>query len=399
MSEGEFDLHPLEEGTPIGRINLDEEVNQKTKTYLSMSLKYIREKKLKSCEEYLSGVLPALKDHPFEHLTLITIKIYCNLRLQNYRLVSSDLSSVGNLEKDSYRFEHFAWKYKKKSGSMIPFLLRLINCYYPYTLNLYFTSFDRLYLLILHYEELLLQCTAPVGSTTGQGDASLDHPHTEVAHDGEVIPMEETRKVILHNISIACYVICDLLLKKNYIEQAIHLLKEKILRYDAGHVITISLIGKLSLLMGTIDSADRSFALVEQLTSGGGPSQDGAARGHTLTNASFLSLYLEDYPSALNQLMAIPPNIPAEQNRREAANDYAIYRNNLAVTYLFNNDVSMSIQTLEETIMKDHGHAYPSLVKNLNLLYEFTKVGSERALKMSEFVRNNLSEEVRRFWR
>ncbi|GAB69191.1 hypothetical protein PCYB_146200 [Plasmodium cynomolgi strain B] len=384
MSEEGFDLYPLEEGALIGHINVDEEVNKKTKTYLSMSLKYIREKKLKSCEEYLSGVLPAVREHPFEHLTLMTIKIYCNLRLNNYRLVSSDLSSIGNLDKNSYNFEHVAWKYKKKNGSMISFLLRLINCYYPYTLNLHFTSFDRLYLLILHYEKLLHECTAQLGSKI-----ALD--------EDQILQLAEKRKkVILHNIAVACYVLCDLLLKKNYIEQAIHLLKEKILRYDANHIATISLIGKLSLLMGALDSAARSFDLVEHLIGGSNPStgeaafqndaaspndaasQNDAARAHTLTNSTFFNLYLEDYPSALQKILEIPPNLPAEQNRGEAANDYAIYCNNIAVTYFFNNDVNKSIKTMEETVTRDHGNAYPSLVKNLNLLYEFTKVRNER---------------------
>ncbi|EUD66074.1 hypothetical protein C922_03544 [Plasmodium inui San Antonio 1] len=399
MSEERFDLYPLEEGAYIGHINVDEEVNKKTKTYLTMSLKYIREKKLKTCEEYLSGVLPALKEHPFEHLTLMTIKIYCNLRLNNYRLVSSDLNSIGNLDKDDYNFEHVPWKYKKKSGSMISFLLRLINCYYPYTLNLYFTSFDRLYLLILHYEKLLHQCTAPLGSSTGRKDASSNFPDKENPHDEEIFPLAQKRKkVILHNIAIACYVLCDLLLKKNYIEQAIHLLKEKILRYDAEHIITISLIGKLSLLMGALDSASKSFDLVELLT-GEEPSHHAAARGHTLTNAAFFNLYLEDYPSALQKIMDIPPDLAAQQNRGEVDNDYAIYRNNLAVTYFFNNDVNKSITTMEETITSDHGNVCPSLVKNLNLLYDFTNVTGERALQMNDFVWNNLSEEVRRFWR
>ncbi|ANQ11177.1 Uncharacterized protein PCOAH_00053070 [Plasmodium coatneyi] len=381
MRDEGFDLYPLEEGALIGHINVDEEINKKTKTYLSMSLKYIREKKLKSCEEYLSGVLPALKEHPFEHLTLMTIKIYCNLRLNNYRLVSSDLSSIGPLDKSTYNFENVSWKYKKKSGSMVSFLLRLINCYYPYTLNLYFTSFDRLYLLILHYEKLLHECTAQLGSSSEQNDASSNVTYTEIAHNDhnggdEICPLPQTRKkVILHNIAVACYVLCDLLLKKNYIEQAIHLLEEKILRYDADHIVTISLIGKLYLLMGALDSAARSFDLVEHLTGGEGTPQDAATLRHTLTNATFFNLYLEDYASALHKITSIPQNYPTEQNRGEyLTNDYAIYRNNLAVTYFFNNDLDKSIQTLEETVARDQGNAYPPLVKNLNLLYEFTKV-------------------------
>lgn len=378
-------MYPLEEGALIGHINIDEEINKKTKTYLSMSLKYIREKKLKSCEEYLSGVLPALKEHPFEHLTLITIKIYCNLRLNNYRLVSSDLSMIGPLDKNIYNFENVTSKYKKKSGSMVSFLLRLINCYYPYTLNLYFTSFDRLYLLILHYEKFLHECTAQVGTYTGQNDDSSRFLHTEIVHEdgghGEVFLLTQKRKVILQNIAVACYVLCDLLLKKNYIEQAINLLKEKILRYDAGHIITISFIGKLYLLMGALDSAARSFDLVERLTgesnsfTGEGVPQNATARVHTLTNAAFFNLYLEDYASALDKIISIPPNIQGEQSRGEyMTNDYAIYCNNLAVTYFFNNDLEKSIKTMEEIVSRDQGNAYPSLVKNLNLLYEFTNV-------------------------
>ncbi|KJP88703.1 hypothetical protein AK88_01584 [Plasmodium fragile] len=381
MSEEGFDLYPLEEGLLIGHINVDEEVNKRTKAYLSMSLNYIRENKFRSCEEYLSGVIPALKEHPFEHLTLMTIKIYCSLRLNNYRSVSSDLNSLGNLDKKNYNFEHVEGKYKKKSGSMISFLLRLINCYYPYTLNLYFTSFDRLYLLILHYEKLLHECTAQVGSTKGQHDVSSKSPrYTTIIHDddGENAAVER-KKVILHNIAVSCYVLCDLLLKKNYVEQAIHLLKEKILKYDANHIITISLIGKLYLLMGAMDSAGRSFDLVEHLTGGAGPStgevpaQDAVTQAHTLTNATFFNLYLQDYPSAMQKIISISPNLTTEKKRGHLENDYAIYTNNLAVTYFFNNDVNKSMQTLEEAVTRDQGNAYPALVKNLNILYEFTK--------------------------
>ncbi|GAW83738.1 hypothetical protein, conserved [Plasmodium gonderi] len=411
MNEG-LDLHLVDEEVEhIGYINTDEEINKKMIIYLNMCLKYIDEKKLKSCEEFISGLLPSLKDNPFEYIIFITIKIYCNLRLHSYRFVSNDLSSLGNLDADNYQFEQFESKYKKKKGSMIPFLLRLINCYYPYTLNLYFTSFDRLYLLILHYENLLNECSITIPPVTHgknvnncvveNGITNNDiHTKNEVT---DFTNLNKKQKVILKNIIITCYVLCDLLLKKNYIDQGIQLLRNKILRYNPRHISTISLIGKLSLLMGALEDAESSFSLVEKLLQIDIKSDDNYLEkltdAHIHTNRAFLNMYLEDYPTALNEILKIHFNIEEKveeekkKNSNVMENYYAVYSNNLAVSYFFNHDVKKSIHIMEKTLENNYINSYPALVKNLNRVYEFTKTKAETVNQIYNFIRHNLNED------
>ncbi|KAI4835069.1 hypothetical protein MKS88_005752 [Plasmodium brasilianum] len=422
MDEGIQDMYYLEDNLNVGNINLDEEINKKAEAYFTTAKKYVEEKKLKTCEEFLEDVLIHFKKEPFEYIIFMTIKIYCNLRLHNYRSVSNNLSLVGNLDGKNYKFQNFSLKYKKKRGSMIPFLLRLINSYYPYTLSLYFTSFDRLYLLILYYEKLFNECVNIIEKENHIADKGIDNMASFS------YTFLRKKNILFHHVTITCYVLCDLLLKKNYIEQAIQLLKDKILIYDADHASTISLIGKFALLMGSFDIAESSFNSVQNLlqnctdnaaviksvptTSGGCITRVYSNNiNHVKMNGTFFYLYLEEYAIALNELLLIHPtisehtNINKEKDSNVSNNDngssidnnvvsnYAIYCNNLAITYFLNNDLKKAIDILEQAIRDNYINSFPSLIKNLNYFYELAKTKNETVNEINDFIKNKLNED------
>ncbi|CRG97000.1 conserved Plasmodium protein, unknown function [Plasmodium gallinaceum] len=367
MDEHTLYMYEIEDKITIGNINLNEEINKRAIEYFITAKSYIEKKRLKTCETFITDILNYFKKEPFEYIIFMTIKVYCNLRLHCYRSLTNDLNSLRNLDSDNYKFENFSSKYRKKKGSMIPFLLRLVNCYYPYTLSLYFTSFDRLYLLILHYENIIKMCNEKIENNENCNDVYL-----------------RKKNIFFHYIIITCYVLCDLLLKKNYIEQAIQLLKDKILYYDPNHINTISLIGKLSLLIGCFDSAKYSFNLASNLS-------ENKNFNHIKMNYNFLNLYLEEYKIALNEILLIYLNNEEEDNN--AVNDYSIYCNNLAITHFYNADLKKSIQTLEKAIMDNYLNTFPSVVRNLNYFYELSKTKNETVNKINDIIKNNLNED------
>ncbi|SOV17009.1 conserved Plasmodium protein, unknown function [Plasmodium sp. gorilla clade G2] len=413
------DIYDLDNDLELGNINANEDVNIKANEYMKNVKRYINEKKLKSCEIFLTELLNDFENEPFEFIIFSTIKIYCNLRLYNYRSISNDLTSLGNLECSSYRFENYSDKYKKKKGTMIPFLLRLINCYYPYTLSLYFTSFDRLYLLILNYEEKLKKCIEYI-SIYEKKDEKNEHIEINISSSSDISNninfYRRKKNIIFHYICITSYVLCDLLLKKNYIEQAIQLLRNKILYYDQNDINTISLIGKLSLLMGCLDISVECFNKVEsficsdnyenindkyQKNNGDDINNNNNNNNnnknnwkhilynHSYINKNFLNLYLEEYNVALNELFKISPDF----FNKNAINDYSFYSNNLSITYFYNNDLKNAIHILETLINENYINTFPSLVKNLNYFYELAKIKNEQVNTINDFISNNLGED------
>lgn len=385
-----LDFHELVDEECIGRVNVNEEVNKMCVEYLTQARHYIENKKLKTCEGFINGIIHELKNEPFEYLILTTTKIYCNLRLHNYRSVSADLNKIGNLDNNvNYKFDNFPSKYKRKKGNMIPFILKLMNCYYPFTLNLFFTSFDRLYLMIENYEKGLKICIEKVGNIGSTENGDIDDSNQVQIYRNAYIKRRDT---FFNHIVLTCYILCDLLLKKDYIQQAIELLQRKILTYNPQHINTISLIGKFSLLMGCFDSAEHSFNLVECLSEGN--------HGHIKTNDNFFSLFLEDYSVALQEILTVGPFFKNEKGEYKEKEDegrpvsnYAIYCNNLAVTYFYNADLKSSIQILENSIGENVLNTFPSATKNLNYFYELSKTKPETSSRINEFIKMHLSEE------
>lgn len=386
-----LDYYELIEEDSIGRVNVNEEINRKTVEYLKEAKLFLGNKKLKTCESFISDILSDFKYEPFEYLIFKTIKIYCNLRLHNYRYVSSDLNEIGNLDNNTkYRFDNFPMKYKIKKGSMVPFILKLMNCYYPFTLNLFFTSFDRLYLMIQSYEKALNICIQKVGNIRNTKTGSISELDENDINRKMYI---KKRDIFLHHIVLTCYVLCDLLLKKDYIQQAIELLQNKILKYDPHHISTISLIGKFSLLMGCCDSAEDAFNLIKCIS----PQNN---HEHIKTNDNFFNFFLEDYKAALTEILTIASSVKSmkdEQIEKEdttnCVSDYAIFCNNLAVSYFYNADLNSSVQVLENTLGENALNAFPSSVKNLNYFYELCKAKPETVSRINDFIKLNLNED------
>lgn len=340
----------------------------------------------------------------------MTIKIYCNLRLHNYRYVSNDLNLLENLDGENYKFQKYPLKYKKENGSMVPFLLKLINCYYPYTLGLFFTSFDRLYILLLQYEKLM-------NKIKNEHDRSGKKVAINICNNdmpSDIFKENRQIGIIFHYITIICYILCDLLLKRNYIEQAIGLLKEKILKYFPNHINTLSLVGKLFLLIGSFDLAESYFNVVKNIMEDKYP--EFAHKGtypipslngsylcaHSQMNFNFLYLYLEEYEMALKELINInvyfinhndSSSSSSTKSGNNAASDYAIYYNNLSITSMFNGDLNNSIHHMENVINTNYVNVFPSIVQNLNDIYKFTKTKSEIASHTNDIIKKNLQED------
>ncbi|CXJ25913.1 conserved Plasmodium protein, unknown function [Plasmodium berghei] len=407
-----LDIYDLGDNLNAGNINVNEEINKITIEYLSTSQSYIEKKKLKTCVEFLEGIISNFASkEPFEYILFMTIKIYCNLRLHNYRYVSNDLNLLENLDGENYKFQKYPLKYKKENGSMVPFLLRLINCYYPYTLGLFFTSFDRLYLLLLQYEKLMNKIRNENACTDNK--VLLDKANNNIS--SPLFKHNRQIGIIFHYITIISYILCDLLLKKNYIEQAIELLKEKILKYFPNHINTLSLIGKLFLFIGSFDFAESYFNMVKNIVKykhlefGNKDTYpipslvNSNMYGHSQMNFNFLYLYLEEYEIALKELLNINEYfiIPINNNdnnnnnrsRNNVASDYAIYYNNLSITSMFNGDLKNSIQHLENVVTTNYVNVFPSIVQNLNDIYKFTKTKSEIINHTNDTIKKNLEED------
>ncbi|CDU20878.1 hypothetical protein YYC_01678 [Plasmodium yoelii 17X] len=403
-----LDIYDLGDELNAGNINVNEKINKITREYLRTSESYIENKKLKTCVEFLEGIINNFASkEPFEYVLFMTIKIYCNLRLHNYRYVSNDLNILENLDGENYKFQKYPLKYKKENGSMIPFLLRLINCYYPYTLGLFFTSFDRLYLLLLQYEKLM-------NKIRNKNECTDNKVLLDISNNNISPPLfKQNRQIstIFHYITIISYILCDLLLKKNYIEQAIELLKEKILKYFPNHINTLSLVGKLFLFIGSFDLAESYFSVVKNIMKNKHPDLGDKATysipssdntniwAHSQINFNFLYLYLEEYEIALKELLNInthfinPTNNNNNRSRNNVASDYAIYYNNLSITSMFNGDLKNSIQHLENVVTTNYVNVFPSIVQNLNDIYKFTKTKNEIINHTNDTIKKNLQED------
>ncbi|SCM26756.1 conserved Plasmodium protein, unknown function [Plasmodium chabaudi chabaudi] len=404
-----LDIYDLGDNLNAGNLNVNEEINKITREYLSTAESYIEKKKLKTCVEFLEGIINNFASkEPFEYILFMTIKIYCNLRLHNYRYVSNDLNLLENLDGENYKFQKYPLKYKKENGSMVPFLLKLINCYYPYTLGLFFTSFDRLYILLLQYEKLM-------NKIKNEHECSGKKVAINICNNGmpsDIFKENRQIGIIFHYITIICYILCDLLLKRNYIEQAIGLLKEKILKYFPNHINTLSLVGKLFLLIGSFDLAESYFNVVKNIMEDKYP--EFAHKGtypipslngsylcaHSQMNFNFLYLYLEEYEMALKELININvyfinhnDSSSSTKSGNNAASDYAIYYNNLSITSMFNGDLNNSIHHMENVINTNYVNVFPSIVQNLNDIYKFTKTKSEIASHTNDIIKKNLQED------
>lgn len=356
-------LEPFEmvDEEDIGYINTNEEVNQKVREYIQQIQHYMECKKLKSCILFLNSILHQFQNEPFESLIFRTIKIYCSLRLYDLRTVSAELGSLDKLEgTNRYDFKNYASKYKKTKGNMIPFLLKLIHCYYPYFLKLHFTVFDRLYILIKNYEHLLNVCIKQIEDPTVKNkDVFL-----------------KKKNKFFRYVRVATYTLCDLLVEKTYIPQAIELLQNKILQYDPHHSSTLSLMGKFCLLMGSFESAQNNFHLVESLSE--------CDHNHVKMNRSFLNIFLEEYKIALDEVLTIDSKNVSE---------YDVYCNNASVLHFYNCEINKAIEILEQAITENYVNAFPSSIKNLNYYYELSKRDPDTVKRINSYIRKSLNED------
>ncbi|CAH8603991.1 unnamed protein product [Schistosoma bovis] len=70
------------------------------------------------------------------------------VRTQNYKLAEHEFATFHNMEAPNFYFEYFPQRYPGRTGSIIPFSLRLLHAELPFNLNRTNEALDRLYYLL-----------------------------------------------------------------------------------------------------------------------------------------------------------------------------------------------------------------------------------------------------------
>ncbi|XP_051127296.1 uncharacterized protein LOC127248805 [Andrographis paniculata] len=276
----------------------------------------------------------SLLSKPHEHLIYLTFNLLALVKLRRYSEAQQELQSLDDdLESSQYLFESYSDHYpNQKPGSMIPFALRWLHAYLPFTLGDRQLSLDRLYALLHFIRDKKL---TPNRDST---DISLT--------------LWKKREAFVVNTILSYH------LSQKEFRVCLSLLKAEITKNEDP--LLVSKLGYVQMQYGDLNGAKQAFAEVEKLAAG-----DVAMKNLMSRNKALMYLVEKDYVSAVREY--------EECIERDGSDVVAI--NNKALCLMYLRDLSDSIKVLESALERIPTMALnETIVVNLCSMYELAYV-------------------------
>ncbi|KAK3411656.1 trafficking protein particle complex subunit 12 [Eucalyptus grandis] len=287
----------------------------------------------------------SLLRHPHDHLAYLSYNALALAKLRRFADASAELESLQDLESPEYKYESYPQIYPGRSGSMVPFCLRWLNCVIPIKLGSRQEGLDRFYAL-LDFVRGKLEERRNKGSS--EEDESV-----RAWRRREVLVMNS---IVGNHLSYKEFSVC------------LDLIRDMFRRGYSEDPVLVSRLGYIQMQIGDLEGAKSSFKQIEGMAS------EGKGRGSlsevelkNLVNRNKAMLYLvgKDYVSAVREY--------EECIERDDSDVVAI--NNKALCLMYLRDLSDSIKVLENALERVPTFALnESVVVNLCSMYELAYV-------------------------
>ncbi|EPS71876.1 hypothetical protein M569_02884, partial [Genlisea aurea] len=276
----------------------------------------------------------SLLSKPHEHLIYLVFNLLSLFKLRRFPEAQEELQTVeDDLDSERYLYESYPDQYPDHSpGSMVPFALRWLHAYLPFTLGNRQLSLDRLYSLLRF--------------TRGKKSKSPE-TSSDIWKKREAFVLNT---IISHHLNQKEYGLCLSLLRAEINE--------------TNDPLLISKLGYIQMQYGDLEGGKRSFDLAEKMVMEK-ENPDAGLRNLVGRHAALMHLVEKDYVGAIREYESCI--------ERDDSDVVAI--NNKAICLMYLRDLSDSIKLLENTLERIPTIALnETLVVNLCSMYELAYV-------------------------
>ncbi|XP_012618609.2 trafficking protein particle complex subunit 12 [Microcebus murinus] len=283
--------------------------------------------------------------HTTDSLQLWFVRLALLVKLGLFQNAEMEFEPFGNLDQPDLYYEYYPHVYPGRRGSMVPFSMRILHAELQQYLGNPQESLDRLHRVKTVCSKIL---------------ANLERGLAEDGSMSNMTPENRQASVQLwrSRLGRVTYSMANCLL----------LMKDYVLAVQAYHAVIqccpeqepqlLSGIGRISLQIGDIKTAEKYFQEVEKVTQ----KLDGPqGKIMVLMNRAFLHLGQNNFAEAHRFF--------TEVLRLEPGN--AVANNNAAVCLLYLGKLKDSLRQLEALVQRDPGHyLHESVLFNLTTMYE-----------------------------
>ncbi|XP_069350286.1 trafficking protein particle complex subunit 12 isoform X2 [Eulemur rufifrons] len=283
--------------------------------------------------------------HTTDSLQLWFVRLALLVKLGLFQNAEMEFEPFGNLDQPDLYYEYYPHVYPGRRGSMVPFSMRILHAELQQYLGNPQESLDRLHRVKTVCSKIL---------------TNLEHGLAEDGSMSNMTPENRQASVQLwrSRLGRVTYSMANCLL----------LMKDYVLAVEAYHAVIrccpeqepqlLSGIGRISLQIGDIKTAEKYFQEVEKVTQ----KLDGPqGKIMVLMNRAFLHLGQNNFAEAHRFFTEIL--------RLEPTN--AVANNNAAVCLLYLGKLKDSLRQLEALVQRDPGHyLHESVLFNLTTMYE-----------------------------
>ncbi|KAJ6235987.1 trafficking protein particle complex subunit 12 [Anaeramoeba flamelloides] len=376
-------------------------------------LKLAIDKSWKNVAELSKFLSEKFKDSPEDYLHYQLCQLQALRKIKNYSEIENVINEIGDLNLPIYKFENYKKRFHNKKGSLVPFSLRVFyaeshhflgntqktitQLYYLHTKCVRELNLCKKYQLEMTQKnsninnnlnrpsifkenlenELSFNFIPPITSTKYHFTNSINSNNLRLVFDGVEIDdfqfnnldelfekqfiLQQREQWIL--FSLTNYHLYD----QNYELVSKHLF-ELYSKYPKDPVL-LSMIGRIHLKMSDLNSAQKMFKGVEDIT--------GLTSFYSLRNGAFYNIFTENYEEALEILKELCERDP----------DDLVSINNLAIVHFYLSNIDKAIQLIENTIKKNpKDNIQYNLIKNLLMFYEIGAKDPENKKKILKTV-------------
>lgn len=308
-----------------------------------------------------SAKLPHLK------LRYAALKIACMMKLivRNHgllQLVLNVLAEIGSADDAKNLFESYPDKYPKRKGTMVPFMLMLLECESHYILSKDMSKFFKLHAECLRRAAEIDPQAKPSFTPLVKAERVLSS-QSVLPEDVEslFVDLDESRADVWFNRADS--IAFSILTRQVQIREPLLGLQTlaQLLPHAISHTTVIGIIIRLYLLIGDISAAKKALSRLEIASSD-------SADIYRL-HRGFISIALGEYASALQDFEAVLLSDPYNMS--------AV--NNAAVCHTFLRNATRAVQLLEDALFtRPVATLNETSVFNLCTLYELL---SDKALE------------------
>ncbi|XP_030535059.1 trafficking protein particle complex subunit 12 [Rhodamnia argentea] len=287
----------------------------------------------------------SLLRHPHDHLAYLSYNALALSKLRRFTDASAELDSLQDLDSSEYRYESYPQIYPGRSGSMVPFCLRWLNCVIPIKLGSRQEGLDRFYAL-LDFVRGKLEERRIKG----------------LSEEDESVRAWRRREVSVMNSIVGNH------LSYKEFSVCLDLIRDMFRRGYSEDPVLVSRLGYIQMQIGDLEGAKSSFKQIEGMASEGkdrGSLSEVELKNLVNRNKALVYLVGKDYVSAVREY--------EECIERDDSDVVAI--NNKALCLMYLRDLSDSIKVLENALERVPTVALnESLVVNLCSMYELAYV-------------------------